>query len=135
MDSDWIDSLYESTRDSQEVSATDVLAVAPVVTNHNPNIPKWAQPNRPGWIDSRVKSEDISRRVNNGFVCHLCLAPDHFLPDCRKTPQEAKDLIRRRLPLLREETRKRLPRFTYIVAGLKPPGEDGYVDKKVLSKN
>lgn len=120
-DSDWIESLYESTLQSQEVSAAEVNAVAPVVTNHNPRQPQWAQPERPGWLDARQASDEIARRINRGLVCHLCLAPDHFLSDCDKSPSQAKPLVRKRLPLLREDVRAKLPRFTYIVAGLTPP--------------
>ena len=85
-------------------------------------------------MDTRKDNEEIARRVNRGLYFHLCLGPDHFLSDCDKTPAEAKPLVRKRLPLLREEVRAKIPRFTFIIAGLAPPDAKD-TPRMVLQKN
>ena len=116
-------SYWENT----ESSAGNSEGAHAVMNNMNPRLEEWAQPTRPGWQvrpdGSRNPSdlETIKVLPRTDEVCFICIDANHYVPDCPLITPEARLRARERLLGLPANVLAKLPRYSFLIAGLQPP--------------
>ena len=116
-------SYWENT----ESSAGNSEGVHAVMKSMNPRLEDWAQPTRPGWQvrpdGSRNPSnlDPIKVLPRTDEVCFICIDANHYVPDFPLITPEARVRAIERLLGLPANVLAKLPRYSFLIAGLQPP--------------
>lgn len=117
-------------QESEDVESYQTAAeVLPVVSNHNPRLEPYAQPNRPGWIDRNKRPQVLQRRPVYRPVtsepahhsCFLCASVTHYIMDCPMVSDSMRNEARRNIAEASPQQRKFLPKWTFALAGVPSP--------------
>ena len=121
---------HQTIEDVTEEDSYQTAATAlPIVSNHNPRLERYAQPNRPGWIDRQHTPQILQRRPLYRNVetdpdhrsCFLCANATHYVMDCPMISDSMRNEARRNLAEATPQQRKHLPRWTFALAGIPYP--------------